>query len=172
MTNRTHPAQVRSDFSQPQTKGDSMTYTNQLQSAGDMHERLVQDLFKDMGSLRDNMMHAAAGISGEGGELLDAVKKHWAYGKPLDVENVVEELGDLEFYMRALRNLVGVTREHVLLANIVKLQKRYPQGKYSDQQAQDRADKLEVIGDFDKAAEDVEITNDPEIQAIMDGKRL
>lgn len=37
----------------------------------------------------------ATGVSGEAGELLDAVKKSVVYKKPLDRENVVEELGDL-----------------------------------------------------------------------------
>ena len=43
------------------------------------------------------------GVSGEAGELLDAVKKAVIYRKPLDLENVIEELGDLEFYMEGLR---------------------------------------------------------------------
>ena len=86
-------------------------------------------------------LHMAIGISGESGELLDAVKKWVIYGKPLDVENVIEELGDLEFYMEGLRAELGLTREAVIQANIAKLNKRYASGKYSNQQAQDRADK-------------------------------
>ena len=86
-------------------------------------------------------LHMAVGISGESGELLDAIKKHVFYCKPLDRENVVEELGDLEFYMEGLRQSLGITRDEVLEANIQKLFKRYSSGKYSDQQAQERADK-------------------------------
>lgn len=103
----------------------------------------VRNLVKEMGSYQNNLMHAAVGISGEAGELLDAVKKHWAYGKPIDRVNVIEELGDLEFYMAAMRMLVGTSRTEVLNANVVKLSKRYNSGSYSDEQAQQRADKVE-----------------------------
>ena len=86
-------------------------------------------------------LHMAVGISGEAGELLDAIKKWVMYGKPLDVENVIEELGDIEFYMEGLRAEVGLTREAIILANMKKLNKRYASGKYSNQQSQSRADK-------------------------------
>ena len=86
------------------------------------------------------LIHMSMGVSGESGELLDAVKKHVIYRKPLDVLNVVEELGDLEFYMEGLRQAIGVTRDDVLRANIAKLRKRY-NGGYSDAAAKLRADK-------------------------------
>lgn len=50
-------------------------------------------------------LHACVGIAGEAGELLDAIKKHWIYGKLFDAENVVEECGDILFYLsQACRN--------------------------------------------------------------------
>lgn len=86
-------------------------------------------------------LHMAVGVAGEAGELLDAVKKFAIYVKPIDRENVVEELGDLEFYMEGLRSGLGITREETLLHNLAKLNKRYSAGKYSNQQAHERADK-------------------------------
>lgn len=106
----------------------------------DMYSDFVARKFKAMGSDIDDLAHAAMGISGEAGELLDAIKKHWAYGKELDKENVMEELGDLEFYMTALRNCLGVPRSYIIAGNVTKLNKRYA-GKYSDQEAIARADK-------------------------------
>ena len=44
--------------------------------------------------------------------------------------------------MEGLRQAIGVTREEVIEANVQKLGKRYASGKYSDKQAQDRADKV------------------------------
>jgi NTP pyrophosphatase (non-canonical NTP hydrolase) len=88
-----------------------------------------------------HLLHMAVGISGEAGELLDAVKKAAVYRKPIDRENVIEELGDLEFYMEGLRQGLGITREETLQANIAKLGERYNGFKYSDQAAQNRADK-------------------------------
>ena len=88
-----------------------------------------------------HIMHMAIGVSGEAGELLDAIKKPVIYRKPIDRENVIEELGDLEFYMEGLRQGLGITREETLEANIAKLGVRY-QGTYSDESAQARADKV------------------------------
>ncbi len=88
-----------------------------------------------------HLLHMAVGISGEAGELLDAIKKHAVYQKSLNITNVVEELGDLEFFMEGLRATLGISREEVLAKNINKLSVRYHSGKYSNQQAQQRADK-------------------------------
>jgi hypothetical protein len=88
-----------------------------------------------------HITHMAMGISGEAGELLDAIKKHVIYRKPLDMQNVIEELGDLEFYMEGLRQGLGLTREQCIAENINKLGKRYNAGKYSDESAITRADK-------------------------------
>lgn len=108
----------------------------------DDYSDFVAALFKDMGSDTLDILHAAVGIAGEAGELLDAVKKHWAYEKPLDRANVVEELGDLEFYMQALRNKLGIPRSHILAHNQEKLSKRYASLHYSNQAAAARLDKV------------------------------
>lgn len=87
-----------------------------------------------------DLIHMAFGIAGEAGELLDALKKHVIYGQPLDIANVVEELGDIEFYCEGLRQAIGWTRRDVIDANKAKLTKRYAK-EYSDKQAKDRRDK-------------------------------
>lgn len=89
-----------------------------------------------------NLIHMILGISGEAGELLDAVKKATVYRKVLDRENVIEELGDLEFYMEGLRQALNISREECLLANIKKLGKRYEGFKYSNEAASERKDKI------------------------------
>lgn len=88
-----------------------------------------------------HQLHMAIGICGEAGELMDAIKKAAVYRKPIDRINVIEELGDLEFYMEGLRQGLGITREETIDANIAKLSKRYAAGSYTDQAAQQRADK-------------------------------
>lgn len=112
------------------------------------HSEMVQGLAKDGQSILDEMTpsqmhltHMAIGICGEAGELLDAIKKVSVYQKSVDRENVVEELGDIEFYMEGLRQGLGITREETIEANISKLGKRYEGFKYSNQAAQNRADK-------------------------------
>ena len=88
-----------------------------------------------------HLLHMAVGVSGEAGELLDAIKRYAIYQKPLDMANVIEELGDLEFYMEGLRTALGITRNQCLEANIIKLSKRYPDAVYTNRAAQARADK-------------------------------
>lgn len=112
------------------------------------HNEMVKALVKSGATIASeidgddaHMMHMAIGISGEAGELLDAIKKRVIYRKELDRENVLEELGDLEFYLEGLRQQLGITREECLAANIQKLGKRYESFKYSDQSAQARKDK-------------------------------
>lgn len=94
-------------------------------------------------SARDvELLHAVIGIAGEAGELLDAIKKTVIYRKEIDRENVIEELGDLAFYVEALQQVLGISRQETLDANIVKLAKRYPDFQYTDAHAHARADKI------------------------------
>lgn len=101
----------------------------------------VASLAKKMPTSIEDLLHAAVGISGESGELLDAVKKTWIYNKPLDVTNLAEECGDLLFYLQMICNQQGWTIEMLQELNQKKLETRYPTG-YSDAAAQARADKV------------------------------
>lgn len=100
-----------------------------------------QEIINDLDSGKANLLHMAVGVSGESGELLDAIKKHTIYGKQLDRENVKEEAGDILFYLNNILLNVGFTLEDVIEHNIDKLSKRYSNGRYSNKQAQERADK-------------------------------
>lgn len=93
--------------------------------------------------LSNDILHMAIGVAGEAGELLDAIKKFVVYQKTLDVENVVEELGDLEFYMQGLRSALNIKREETISHCTAKLSVRYSGLKYSNEAAQHRADKIE-----------------------------
>lgn len=88
-----------------------------------------------------HLMHMAMGVSGESGEILDAIKKVVIYQKDVDFDNLIEELGDIEFYLEGLRQGLNITREETIEANIAKLGKRYPGFQYSNNAAQARADK-------------------------------
>lgn len=105
------------------------------------YQEFVERLFVKRHEGIEGCMHAAIGISGEAGELLDMVKKSWVYGKPIDRENAIEELGDIEFYMQVMRTRLCVSREAVIEANRDKLELRYPSG-YTDEAALRRADKV------------------------------
>lgn len=88
-----------------------------------------------------HILHMAVGVSGEAGELLDAMKKAVIYRKPLDIENVKEEIGDVLFYLQGLCNSIGYSFDKAMQDNMDKLNKRYSSGEYSDNEAIVRADK-------------------------------
>ena len=111
------------------------------------HAALVRRLKKDPSEIiaeiheRDvDLIHMALGLAGEAGEVVDAIKKYSIYCNDLNVANVIEELGDIEFYAEGLRRIIGVSRREVLRRNIEKLTKRYGR-QYSDRAAIERKDK-------------------------------
>ncbi|MEK6915103.1 MAG: nucleoside triphosphate pyrophosphohydrolase family protein [Nanoarchaeota archaeon] len=85
-------------------------------------------------NLQDNLrkgladeMHMVIGISTEAGELLDAYKKHFAYGKNLDKINVEEEIADIMWYISNLCRILEISFEDILQKNIDKLKARFPE---------------------------------------------
>ena len=111
------------------------------------YQQFVKSRTKDIGSDTLDMLHMAVGISGEAGELLDAIKKIWVYETCPDWENITEELGDLLFYIQGMANILGIPLQVLIDQNMNKLTKRYPQG-YTDQAAIARADKM-IQGELD-----------------------
>jgi NTP pyrophosphatase (non-canonical NTP hydrolase) len=81
----------------------------------------------------EGTLHAAIGLSGESGEVLDLVKKSWVTGelKPLDLDKLQTEAGDTLHYLVMLCVKQGWTLEDLAANNKRKLDLRYPQG-YSD----------------------------------------
>lgn len=88
-----------------------------------------------------DLWHQTFALIIEVGELADPIKKHIIYRKELDIDNVIEELGDIEFYLEAIRQNLNIRRSDTIEANMVKLKKRYPNLAYSDKDAITRADK-------------------------------
>lgn len=113
-----------------------------MEAYEDMVARLAKpgrEIWETLQPADVDLIHAAMGIAGEAGEVLDIIKKVTMTGHPLDVEKLVKELGDIEFYMERMRQLIGISRELILNINQTKLDTRYRKG-YSDQASIDRAD--------------------------------
>lgn len=115
-----------------------MSYIKGVLSTENKDFQGVRDRLQPEGSLR--LLHGMIGISSESGEVADAIKKHIFYGKPLDKENLKEELGDLFYYMGLIAYELGVSFEDIQLKNADKLEKRYP-GGFTEALAQLRLDK-------------------------------
>ncbi len=77
---------------------------------------------------KDVLINGVMGLCGESGEVIDIVKKHLAQGHELDKEKIIKELGDVAWYMAEIATVLDVELEDVLMQNIEKLKKRYPEG--------------------------------------------
>ena len=72
--------------------------------------------------------NAIMGLCGEVGECADIVKKHHFQGHELDHEKLKDELSDVCWYVALLATALDLTLEEVMIHNVDKLKKRYPDG--------------------------------------------
>jgi NTP pyrophosphatase (non-canonical NTP hydrolase) len=100
----------------------------ELVSDGSFHwyETLAQETNLVKGKpTQDRLLHAAVGLIGEAGEILDEVKKSVWYSKPLSIDLLVEEIGDALWYLTDLVAALNLHLINVAWANILKLRKRH-----------------------------------------------
>ena len=76
-------------------------------------------------------------LAGEVGELANRTKKVFLHGHPYDQEKVIEELGDILWYVAVYSQDIGIDLLEVAQKNISKLEKRYPEG-FSSEASQNR----------------------------------
>lgn len=74
------------------------------------------------------LLNGLMGLNGESGECIDIMKKHIFQGHELDREHLIEELGDVAWYLAVCCEGIGVSLEEVMKKNIDKLKARYPEG--------------------------------------------
>lgn len=75
-----------------------------------------------------DLANAALGLTGEAGEVADIIKKHLYQGHALYPSEVIEELGDVLWYVALMADYFNVTLGFVMQQNITKLKARYPEG--------------------------------------------
>ena len=95
-------------------------------------------------SFKDQLLLGATGLAGEGGEVVDLIKKHVFHKKPLDKDALIKELGDVRWYLEYLMLANNITMSEVEDANIKKLRARYPNG-FNFEDANKRADENKVV---------------------------
>ena len=94
-------------------------------TANDYQRLAMRTAGQDQGQFLDN---AIMGLCGEVGECADIVKKHHFQGHELDCEKLIDELSDVCWYVALLATALGARLEDVMLHNVEKLKKRYPDG--------------------------------------------
>ena len=88
------------------------------------------------------LLTAAVGISAEGGEFMEIVKKMVFQGKPWDEHNrkhLIIELGDVMWYVAQACMALDISFDEVIEGNIKKLEKRYPGGSFDIHDSENRA---------------------------------
>ena len=89
------------------------------------------------------LLTAAVGISAEGGEFMEIVKKMVFQGKPWNDHNrkhLVIELGDVMWYVMQACMALDISLDEVIAGNVEKLKKRYPGGEFNVFQSENRAE--------------------------------
>lgn len=82
---------------------------------------------KDISAL-DALLNTSLGLTGEAGEFADLIKKWKFQGHPFEGGHLAKELGDILWYVAMGCQALNISMEEVMMLNIAKLQKRYPEG--------------------------------------------
>ncbi len=94
------------------------------------------------GSNIQRLLTAAVGISAEGGEFMEIIKKMLFQGKPWNDDNrehLIIELGDVMWYVMQACKALDVSLDEVIAGNVEKLKKRYPGGDFDVYHSENRA---------------------------------
>lgn len=86
---------------------------------------------------KEDLLHAILGITSEAGELTEAMAKGLVLNTPIDSVNIVEELGDVLWYVAMALRSVNSSFEEAMEKNITKLKIRFPK-KFSQEDAFNR----------------------------------
>jgi|TARA_B100001094_G_scaffold308664_1_gene341537 NTP pyrophosphatase (non-canonical NTP hydrolase) len=89
------------------------------------------------------LLTGAVGISAEGGEFMEIVKKCIFQGKPLSEEtqfHAKRELGDIMWYWINSCRALNIDPNDVIAENVRKLESRYPGGSFDAYYSENRQD--------------------------------
>tara|TARA_B100000287_G_scaffold210451_1_gene198623 strand:- start:4328 stop:4744 length:417 start_codon:yes stop_codon:yes gene_type:complete len=109
------------------------------QSNAELCKRIIELDKKDIQIAR--LLTAAIGLSAEGGEFTEIVKKMAFQGKELTDESklhMVKELGDVFWYFSQACMALDVDFNTVLTQNMAKLLARYPEGTFDIYRSENR----------------------------------
>ena len=77
---------------------------------------------------REHLLNGLLGLAGEAGECCDLVKKHLFQDHREFEEKLVDELGDVLWYVAESAAAIGLSLNHIATYNVKKLEARYPEG--------------------------------------------
>lgn len=92
------------------------------------YQRLAQRTANPKLSNWEKIMNGCLGMCGESGECIDLIKKAEFQEHPFDRDKLLEEIGDVMWYVAETASGLGYTLNEVCKHNLKKLSLRYPEG--------------------------------------------
>ena len=79
------------------------------------------------GDVSPRLDYATCGLVTESAKILDLIKKSKKNLQVLDKEKVLEELGDLLWYLNLTIDELGYNFDDVMNSNLLKIERKYPE---------------------------------------------
>ena len=101
------------------------------------------EIIEENGIQPSRLLTASVGLSGEGGEFNDIVKKIVFQGKEVDDDtkkHLKSEIGDICWYMAQALMALDTDFNEILDMNVEKLSARYPEGSFDVYQSENRVE--------------------------------
>jgi NTP pyrophosphatase (non-canonical NTP hydrolase) len=99
----------------------------------ELERKMPEDNVNAVGVDLNRLLTAAIGLTAEGGEFAEVVKKIAFQGKPYNEQSrihMIKEMGDVMWYIAQGCIALGTSIEEVLETNVEKLTARYPEGVF------------------------------------------
>lgn len=101
------------------------------------YQQLAARTMKPRRGLAFDLSDYLLGLAGEAGELANTAKKMLYHGHDWNSQKLLEECGDVMWYLAAVATVLDANLEDIASQNVEKLKKRYPQG-YSNKRSRNR----------------------------------
>jgi len=79
------------------------------------------------GDVSARLDYSTIGLVTESSKILDLIKKSKKSLHPLDKQKIIEELGDLLWYLNLTLDELGISFEDIMEASLDKINKKYPE---------------------------------------------
>ena len=96
-------------------------------SPNEYQKAALRTAIPDQG-IYNRLINGVLGLAGETGEVTDLVKKYLYQGHELNRDHILEELGDVLWYVALTLDAIDCSMEMCMRLNVEKLKKRYPNG--------------------------------------------
>lgn len=92
------------------------------------YQRQALRTANDFHTGKEWLCNVGLGLAGEAGEVADLIKKIAFHGHPLDRDKLMDEMGDVLWYLALAAEVLGMSLDEIANRNIDKLWERYPAG--------------------------------------------